>query len=95
MKRLPLAAGILVAGVAVAVLTLSLGTPSVSTPTAESPTSEVDYTAQLEALVGRQTTDQISAIVSPGRDVQVLVDSNTGRYLAALRPVGSIFRLDD
>lgn len=45
-----------------------------------------DYRAELEAIAGTQTPQEIDAIASSGEAVQILVDSATGEVLAALEP---------
>ena len=58
---------------------------------ATSSASGGDYTDQLEKLVGTQSPNEIHAIATSGGKVQVLVDSSTGKVIAALKPATNPF----
>lgn len=50
----------------------------------------LDYRAQLEAIASTQSPEQIAAIASSGGHVEILVDSGTGRILAAVKPATAV-----
>ncbi|MGK5440435.1 hypothetical protein ACSNN7_01185 [Micromonospora sp. URMC 105] len=89
MKRTFLSPGrMLMTALAAIALVLGLGATSASADGRLSPSGKStlvpDYTQMLWSLVGSQSEEQIDRIAKSGHKVQLLVDSESGKILAAI-----------